>query len=117
MRSFRSSRARRATAAILLLACFLPDAAAPAGPDESRNPRPWIEKALAARKEKNYASFRENMQAAVRIAPGHPDFMFTLAVADALAGEPAEALAWLERVAEMGMIYPVSEEPAFGPLK
>jgi hypothetical protein len=84
---------------------------------EPWSPRPYIEKALAARKAKDYAAFRENMATADRIAPGHPDFLYYLARAEALSGEPSRAVEHLLHVAAMGMIYPAGEEPDFEPVK
>jgi sugar lactone lactonase YvrE len=109
---------RPAPVLIAILSASLPGwGAAPAEDPAPWNPRPWIEKALAAREAKDYAAFRENMESAVRISPGHPGYLYYLAMADALTGDPAGALTWLGRVAEMGMIRSPGEEPAFAALQ
>ncbi|PYS74633.1 MAG: hypothetical protein DMF69_01245 [Acidobacteria bacterium] len=73
--------------------------------------------ARKAYQEKNYPTFLENMNLAAQLRPNHPRLMYNLAVAHALNGHPSEAVRWLRRTAEMGLIFPASSDKDFESLR
>ena len=82
-----------------------------------RDARYYQQQAVKAYKEKNYAGYLENMKQAVRLRPDQPTYLYNLAGAYALAGNKAEALATLRRVAEMSLIYPAERDTDFDAVK
>jgi hypothetical protein len=70
-----------------------------------------------AYREKDLASFLENMQKAAQLRPNHPRLTYNLAVAYALNGQRDAALASLRQVAEMGMIVPAERDADFDSIK
>jgi sugar lactone lactonase YvrE len=73
--------------------------------------------ARKAYQEKNYPTFLENMKLAAQLRPNHPRLMYNLAVAHALNGHQAEAVKWLRRTADMGLIFPASSDNDFESLR
>lgn len=82
-----------------------------------KDARHYIQQAVKAYKEKDYAGFLENMKMAVSLRPTHQTSIYNLAVAYALVGNQKEALTWLGRGAEMGLIYPAAEDEDFNSIK
>ena len=72
--------------------------------------------ARKAYQEKNYQSFLENIKLAAELRPNHPRIMYTLAAAYALNGQPRDALTWLHKTADMGLIFPAATDPDFDSL-
>ncbi|HEV8334853.1 MAG TPA: hypothetical protein VGR67_00345 [Candidatus Polarisedimenticolia bacterium] len=103
---------RRLALVLLSFASFLLGAKT-APPVEAPDPRPYAKKAQAAFDEKDYAAFRENMEKAVELRPGHAGYQYYLAMAEALTGRKDQALYWLSRVAGVGLAFPAAEESAF----
>jgi tetratricopeptide (TPR) repeat protein len=66
--------------------------------------------ARKAYQEKNYQSFLANIKLAAELRPNHPRIMYTLAVACALNGQQQDALRWLHKTADMGLIFPVATD-------
>ncbi|HEV2913972.1 MAG TPA: hypothetical protein VGX92_11890 [Pyrinomonadaceae bacterium] len=90
------------------------------GEEEAARPkdaRYYSDQAVKAYKEKNYAAYLENMKMALELRPNHPRLMYNLAGAHALAGNKAEAVALLARVAEMGLIYAADRDGDFDSIK
>ncbi|HEX8921099.1 MAG TPA: hypothetical protein VF766_06455, partial [Pyrinomonadaceae bacterium] len=77
----------------------------------------YLAQAIKAYEEKNYTAYLENMKLAQQLRPHHPRLMYNLASAHALAGNKAEALTWLARVAAMGLIYPAGKDTDFVSIK
>src|ERR1700754_2946109 len=94
---------------LLLTTCF--------GQDQSRDGRYFEGLARKAYQEKNYPSFLENMKRANELRPNHPRLMYSLAVAYALNGKPAEAIALLRKEADMGLVLPAATDADFISLK
>jgi len=94
---------------LLLTTCF--------GQDQSRDGRYFEGLARKAYQEKNYPSFLENMKRANELRPNHPRLMYSLAVAYALNGDKVEALAWLNKGAKMGLVFPVEDNHDLDTLK
>ncbi|HEV7843738.1 MAG TPA: hypothetical protein VGO69_08565, partial [Pyrinomonadaceae bacterium] len=84
---------------------------------QPRDARYYTEQAIKAYQEKNYLAYLENMKLALALRPEHPRLMYNLASAHALVGNKREALAWLVRVAEMGLIYPAAKDTDFDSVK
>lgn len=84
---------------------------------QSKDARHYVQQAVKAYKEKDYASFLENMKMAVDLRPAHQPYMYNLAVGYALVGNKKEALTWLARGAEMGLVYPAAEDDDFNSIK
>jgi hypothetical protein len=85
--------------------------------EQAHDYRYYVEQATKTYKEKNYSAYLENMKQALEFRPNHPRLMYNLAGAYALVGNKGEALTWLKRVAEMGLIYRASEDGDFDSLK
>lgn len=85
--------------------------------EQPKDVRYYTEQAIKAYKEKNYTAYLENMKMALKLRPNHSRLMYNLASAQALVGNKAEALMWLARVAEMGMIYPADKDGDFVSIK
>ncbi len=77
----------------------------------------YFGRGAAAFREKDYAAYLENFREAARINPRHPEVVYNLARAHALAGEKAEAAAWLGKFIRMGLGHNLSEDEAFAALK
>ncbi len=86
-------------------------------PPDQNDPRYYTRLAAAARKNKDYNAFLVNMQAALKLRPNQPVFMYNLAAAYAQLGNRAEALRWLKRVAEMGLTARIAADDDFASLK
>jgi hypothetical protein len=84
---------------------------------QPKDARQYARLALKAYKEKDYAAFLENMKQALSLRPTHQTYMYNLAVAYALVGNKTEALAWLRRGAEMGLVYPADTDEDFNSIK
>jgi hypothetical protein len=84
---------------------------------QPRDGRYYESQARKAYQEKDYSSFLENMKAAEALRPNHPRLMYNLAAAYALNGQQKEALLWLGKVAEMGLIYPAQRDSDFDSIK
>lgn len=82
-----------------------------------KDARYYTQQAIKAYQAKDYPAYLENMKQAQSLRPDHPTIMFNLAGAYALNEKRSEALAWLGRVALMGLVYPAAEEEDFANLK
>lgn len=71
----------------------------------------------AALRQKDYAAYLENFREAARLNPRHPEVVYNLARAHALAGQSAEAAAWLGRFIRMGLGHAPAGDEAFAALK
>lgn len=61
--------------------------------------------AIKARAAGDFTGYRENIRQALGIRPYHPELIYRLAGAEAMAGDRAAALRTLERVAGMGLSF------------
>lgn len=77
----------------------------------------YFGRGAAALRQKDYASYLENFREAARINPRHPEVVYNVARAHALAGERAEAAAWLGKFIRMGLGHNPAEDEAFAGLK
>jgi len=78
--------------------------------EQPKDGRYYESLARKAYQEKDYSSFLINMKKAAELRPNHPRLMFNLAVAYALTGSGSEALGWLDRLAEMGLVFPAGKD-------
>lgn len=85
--------------------------------DQPKDGRYYESLARKAYQEKDYASFLKNMKEAVELRPNHPRLMFNLAAAYALTGSGSEALQWLDRMTEMGLVFPAEQDSDFDSIK
>jgi hypothetical protein len=120
----KDTRLRRASRrrALLLAICFLIGAgvcrnAAVAQVEQPKDGRYYEAEARKAYRAKDYPSFLENTKRAAALSPNHSRLMYFLAVAHALNGNKADALAWLDRVARMGLVVPAGAEESFDSIK
>ncbi len=65
---------------------------------------------------KDFAAAANHFRDALRVAPTHPSLLFNLAAMETLSGNHDEALAALERLAELDLYLNVEGEETFGPL-
>jgi ketosteroid isomerase-like protein len=85
--------------------------------DPIKAARSYMQQAISAYKEKNYASYLENLQKAHSLRPDHPTIIYNLSGANALAGKPEMAIKLLSKVADMGLIYRAAEDDDFASIK
>ncbi|HKG22364.1 MAG TPA: hypothetical protein VKC34_10730 [Blastocatellia bacterium] len=86
-------------------------------PGQLKDPRYYVRQARGAYQKKDYAVFVENMRAALDLRPTNQTYMYYLAAGYALLGDRKEALAWLGKGAEMGLVYPADKEEDFASLR
>ena len=79
--------------------------------------REWNKAAAAAYRQKDYASFRDWLRKMAAVTPAHPQVVYELAAAEALAGSPEQALAGLRRYAALGLVRSVESDPDFASLR
>jgi hypothetical protein len=84
---------------------------------QARDARYYAGRAMKAYREKDYAALLENMKMANSLRPTHQTYMYNLAAAYALVGDQKEALDWLRRGAQMGLVYPADQEPDFDSIR
>jgi sugar lactone lactonase YvrE len=85
--------------------------------DHPQDGRYYESMALKAYQQKDYASFLENMKKAIELRPNHPRLMYNLAVAFALNSRPADAVQWLRKTAEMGLVFAAASDRDFDSIK
>ncbi len=68
-------------------------------------------------KAKDYPAYLENMKEVVKFRPDNPNMKYNLACAQALAGSTNDALAILNTLAEMGLVYDAAADEDFSALK
>lgn len=121
MRQPQRRRAARIVKALVLVACAfvyaLTQGVSFAQNNQPRDGRYYEQQAVKAYQQKDFTSFLENMKTALSLRPNHPRLTYNLAVAHALNGNKSEALAGLERLAGMGLIYPAERDKDFASLK
>ncbi len=74
-------------------------------------------KATEAYKAKDFAGFRDAMIQADGLVPGYPRVMYNVACGYALTGKPDEAVAWLDRIAAMGLVFAPAEDEDLASIK
>jgi tetratricopeptide (TPR) repeat protein len=79
--------------------------------------RQYVQKARAAYKEKSYLTFIENMKAALALRPNYGPYIYNIALGYALSGNKTEALSCLNRVADMGLVFPAAGDGDFASIK
>src|SRR4051812_31722640 len=67
--------------------------------------------------EKDYATYLAKMEAAVALRPDFPRMLVNLAAAQVAADRPDDALATLERLANLGFSSPVEKSDDFAALR
>jgi hypothetical protein len=70
----------------------------------------YYDAALKAYKAKDYKSFVENLQKTLDAGANHPRIYYNLACGYALLNDQPKAIEWLNRIAALGIAYPVEEE-------
>jgi len=70
----------------------------------------YYEAAMKAYKEKDYKSFVGNLHKVVESGTTHPRVYYNLACGYALLNNTSEAIRWLDRVAGLGIAYPIQED-------
>lgn len=77
----------------------------------------WKKAAAAAYGQKDYAGFRDCLRKMAAVTPAHPQVVYKLAAAEALAGSPEQALAGLRHYAALGLVRSVEADPDFASLR
>jgi hypothetical protein len=98
---------------ISLLSCLI----SLAQDNQPRDGRYYEALARKAFEAKDYPTFLENMKIAATLRPNHPRLMYNLAAAYALTGHSSEALQWLGKMTEMGLVFSAEKESAFDSVK
>src|SRR4051812_1798697 len=81
------------------------------------NLKSYVQRAQTAYKEKNYPVLIDNMKRALELRPNYGLYTYYLAVGYALNGNQQEAFSWLNRLAEMGLVYNVAANEDFKSLR
>lgn len=97
---------------VVALQLFAAGVAISAEPEKTPQARTSFERALKAYKQKDYAAFVENMEAALKLRPHHQVYMYDLAAGYALVAKKEQALAILSQAAAMGFVFPEIEKDA-----
>jgi hypothetical protein len=84
--------------------------------DEVADSRRLQKEALDAYRAGNATLFLDRIAAASALRPQHPSMLYQLALAQAMNGRNDDALATLERVAAMGMVYAPAKAKELEPL-
>jgi hypothetical protein len=85
--------------------------------DEPKTARYYRQQAALAYKAKDYAAAAENFNKALELIPDHPTLLYNLAAVSALQGKKSESLAFLSRVAEMGLALHPEKDADFDAIK
>src|SRR5262245_51510399 len=109
-------REYRAVLRLALSLCLLPSFCL-AQTDPQKDGRYYESLAQKAYQQKNYTAFLEHMMKATELRPNHPRLMYNLAVAYAVNGRNAEAVQWLRKTAEMGLVFAADRDHDFDSLK
>ncbi|HWR34541.1 MAG TPA: SMP-30/gluconolactonase/LRE family protein [Clostridia bacterium] len=96
---------RKLTAVLLLLGCFGFAADKPADLYYGKNLKQFYSEAGAAFQRQDFPTAISRLKRALEIAPGHGPTMWEMAQIYAASGDKANALAMLERVAELKLGY------------
>jgi len=83
----------------------------------SEDVRYHLSQAQIAYKEKNYSACVSHLRSALNLRPNNPTVMYNLAGAYALVGDREKSIALLQRVADMGLIYPADKDADFAGVK
>lgn len=89
----------------------------PEGQRIYREARAHMVQAAKAEAAKDWRLMLEQVQKALALRPAQPTFRYHYAAALAEAGQPEDALQQLELLVQMGMFYPVAQDPHFQSLK
>lgn len=73
--------------------------------------------AIKAYQAKDYPAFLENQKQADSLNPNHPRITYNLAIAYTLNGKTNEAIASLNKLAAMKLVYSIEKDDDFAPLK
>ena len=110
---------RRRLLAVLIWLCIL--LVSPSFVSSQDNPakdgRYYETLARKAYQQKDYAAFLDNMKLAAQLRPNHPRLMYNLAAGYALNGRTDDALLWLGKTADMGLVVPAATDNDFYGLK
>ena len=109
----RSNRALALVSGVIaLLLCCLSICSA-----QNDEVRQYVKKARSAYAAKDYSAVVENFKAALKLRPTYGPFIYNVAAGYALMGDKVAAFEWLDRLADMGLFYPVAKDEDFNSLK
>lgn len=77
----------------------------------------YLRQARQTYQAKDYPAYLAAMQAVVQLRPDNPNLKYNFAGAQALAGNPSEALALLAQLAAMGLVYDAAADDDFISIK
>jgi hypothetical protein len=101
----------------VILVISILSAATIAQGDQSNDAWYYRQKGIEAFTAKDYRLFLDSFKRAVALRPDHPTFIYNLAIAYALNGDKQQALSWLSKVADMGLVYSADKDPNFDSIK
>jgi WD40 repeat protein len=103
---------------LIFILCFAFQFSAFAQPSEPpKDSRAYERLAVKAYQAKDFPVFLENMKQADSLNPNHPRITYNLAVAYNLNGKTNEAMASLNKLAEMKLFYRIDKDESFDSLK
>lgn len=88
-----------------------------AAADEPKSARYYRQQAALAYKAKDYALAAENFNKALTLIPDHPTLLYNLAATSVLQGKKADAIAYLSRLADMGLALHPERDHDFDSIK
>lgn len=90
---------------------------AAANEDSPKTARYYRQQAAAAYKAKDYALAIDNLKKALDLIPDHPTLFYNIAAISALQGKKSDAIAWLLKVAAMGLALHPEKDADFDSIK
>lgn len=103
---------------IIFILCFAFQLSVFAQPSEPpKDSRAYERLAVKAYQAKDFSAFLENMKQADSLNPNHPRITYNLAIAYNLNGKTNEAIASLNKLAEMRLFYQIEKDDDFAQLK
>jgi hypothetical protein len=107
----------KSSALVILLVGITPRICPSAFAQPSPDIRQYVQKARIAYREKNYSALIENMKLALALRPTYGPYTYNIAAGYALNGNKQEAFVWLNRLADMGLVYRVANDEDFNSIK
>lgn len=106
------------TTKLIFILCFAFQLSVLAQPSEPpKDSRAYERLAVKAYQAKDFSAFLENMKQADSLNPNHPRITYNLAIAYNLNGKTNEAIASLNKLAEMKLYFQIDKDDSFTSLK
>jgi sugar lactone lactonase YvrE len=99
---------------LLILIAAMP---VPAQQTQTKTASEYYEIARKAYADKDYEAYVKNLQAVVQAGTTHPIIFYDLAAGYALLGKKQESVLWLNRIADLGIMFPAADDQDFASIR